>query len=1323
MSKIIPTLFLGLGGTGFYAISEIKKTIASKYFQDDPDFPLNAYLAIDTEFITADKIEKIQDTKDADEIEFITTFDSTNIKDIERIETPIVPDGIKAILKDPGSVGLEDFVPEGASEFIEVKGDGASGVGLVGKIALAINFSSVTETIKRIIDSLMDSDAVARLKINPLFSNYDREERMNVYIFCSFGGGTGKGMALIITALLKELLNHKFHGQRNKYNISVINYLPACFRSRGRSVANDESTYQYILKNQYATYKEFDWCMTHGYKNENFFRTYFNKTTNTKTDDFINCIYNISPNLEDSGTKVSSYSSINKIVAETFTFLVMNPESYSIIQSLSNETQQLQSAISEKGTGLIRNRKYCRIGRFNIILPEKELFDFATSYFAQVLLKDFLQGGIDKEMSYSALVGPEGDLDNKPIELSRKKSNEIINIFEDHYRNCPQLNSGELYYPDVQNFQLSSFINPILSQIQSFESIHTGFERSENLLTAKSIIDDFTQITIRNSGLLFARDFLKELNTNIELLIHESLERIQEKNDFGVKELLKGLGDQDEYAGTIEVDEFEFRVIEGVLGRLRVKVEEGIIQLSEFTSPEKFSHVSEIIDSMRKPKKVGWLRRIFSFIFKIVEDDRMFFPEDAKAIVYKIISDFNKNLQKVWPVFIAKELLIFTQELNRHINHRFDKINDFIDLLSNAENERAAYVLNLSSKKIDHDGLLNRINREIMSKSHTSCEANESNIIGDNDYEFKLFAKSVLPYETIISDLHQRFNLDIVDHLFSARIRAISDDLYYLTIKSCHERLEKERINQDGTKKWTILNYMHFLLSSQDVKARQQIEENLLKLKRRSKFLSAIDLNKFESPGSAVSSFPQHNYLEISDESFLPKYIKGWEEYTHRSKIIPQENDERITLNRIQGLIPLFAFSDLQEAQKLYNKSLNSSDSVKDKQRFKVMTHSSAYFMSGIDEPFGHTLQIDKSDAINIWNMAFHLGIVAVSENDYVKITDDPFSDEFTYYESPSLRQFKNKANRRVRIRDYHTNFMEYFHLTTTIKDLLFERVNSIAAHSMEGKAVLKKYYIDKSYPIIPKVLFDVIINKLDTVKYKELVYFTQLVEQEYLGVFESIADSRLRNRKLAFNESELQKIYKGSTQHLEFFNRILSETSAASRESEEIKSKKIEKTNPTTKWLIIIERDKNSSIGSDYPQDWETIEKIYTSLDPAPVTRNLYAPDINLIINHEEFTELTRRFILENEIRSLGLDPSVLESSYLVASTKMGKSRLLSKKKLKLDTILKILEEDNSIMLSEDEKPKLPEDWKPWKSIEAIDRIFDYRTNSKDDEEIVLPI
>jgi hypothetical protein len=125
--KVEPTLFIGLGGTGLYAVSELKKTISRKYLNGSSNFPLISYLCIDTEFLGVDTIKKKNNF--GHDLDFELNYNSEDITETERIETTVIPSEIQNILNDPQEYNLDDFIHPDSKKHIEAGGDGASGIG------------------------------------------------------------------------------------------------------------------------------------------------------------------------------------------------------------------------------------------------------------------------------------------------------------------------------------------------------------------------------------------------------------------------------------------------------------------------------------------------------------------------------------------------------------------------------------------------------------------------------------------------------------------------------------------------------------------------------------------------------------------------------------------------------------------------------------------------------------------------------------------------------------------------------------------------------------------------------------------------------------------------------------------------------------------------------------------------------------------------------------------------------------------------------------------------------------------------------------------
>ncbi len=1298
MPSIIPTIHVGLGGTGFYALSEIKRTIARKYFKGDPDFPLTSFLAIDTEFLTADKMSKSQNKE---ELNFVRTFDASNIRDVERLETRVTPEAIKSTLTNPNATGYGDFIPANANEYIEVGGDGASGIGLIGKIAMADNFSRICSNFEATVADLMGHDALNRLKSKSQYAKYTREDRINVFIFCSFGGGTGKGMALVFAAMAKEILNKQFSQQRDKYNISIINYLPECFRARGRSLAKDPSTFNYILKNQYATYKEFEWCLEKGYTNENFFKEYFKKSgSSPKTEDFINSIYNISPRLEKRGTEISSYQSLNQIVADVFSFLVMNEDSKEILASNSNDTSKKDAAVPEKETDLVRNLKYCRIGRYSLVMPEFALFEYTKFYFTKRILDDFLNGGLEKDLDYSTYQ----QLENKPTDhqfhpntYATTKQGDVEQEFNKHFRIPIEAKEADLILPgDAMNYQQQQILSFMTDVVVRFETHALSF--FEQGKKPEKVIDEIldTQLILltRGFGLKFSSSFLKSLNEKLTAGVQRMLDLTKETGDYNASFFLKGLGDANPYAVEKNLDFFDFKVGSKVLVKLKEEFDGQLSGVRENINSSQFSDVSAIIERVTRVKPKSW----FSRVFGAENDDRVPFPEDAKNMIGQKVRKFNQDLKKIRPLYLAAQYVEYALIINQYIQKRSDIIGSLIDSLETSRQD-----------KHRESGLIAELDQKLRATSSLKSEANENFMIGDHENEFKGFCQDILPEKDILRDLHNRFNKDVVQNMFGALGQDLDRNLYPKVTGFTEERIKTIRYHEEtGDKLWSIDKYIKFLSVQKDPNLKQQIEENLKKMMHSSDFLGSVDSNKFKDPGRALAFFPQQNFLEISDKDFLSQNINNWQSYTHGAKLIEQEDEERITLTRVQGLIPLFAFTDLQNAQNLYLRDINNAVKDDDKTRFLVKSHSSSFFMSSITEPFGKTLQLDTSEMVEIWNLGFHLGVIGVDEQGYIKLLRDVHNNDLSYFENPNRVHEKERKKRWVKAVDFNKDYNDYFHLIDSINNLLFERLHLLAENVRVGQKILNNYLTNMDYPVVPKSLFENIKNSLRN-DFRDLHDYAIKYEQDYLDLYLDKADSLFKRRKFIFEEESIKKIFPRAKDHKMFFDNVttpqvkISKTDINKKEQED----KSEQVTLETHWLLINNGNKNDKFDSSKPANYKEVKAKYDEVSFGGLSIDFYAPDIDLILKHDDFNNLIERLKVESDplkktyvVYSKELKSIIMKEAddFVPAEVKRG----VNKPRISTEDILKLLEKDKSIGVSVKAKPK-KEDWQKWDSVESI--------------------
>ena len=634
-------------------------------------------------------------------------------------------------------------------------------------------------------------------------------------------------------------------------------------------------------------------------------------------------------------------------------------------------------------------------------------------------------------------------------------------------------------------------------------------------------------------------------------------------------------------------------------------------------------------------------------------------------------------------------------QLNNHLQKRLKAISLLIDELRSEDKKEGRN----NTRK-----LLEELSLELTELGTLQKEANENFIVGDNKDEFELFCRKVLPYQIIIDDLHHRFNGEFIQKLFTSEASNMIRDLFAKTKNYSQDRLKSEQYDEQKHKKWSIISYLKYLATHNEVEVRQQIDENLKKMQYSSYYLSAVDTNKFTEPGAAEASFPQQNFLEISDEQFLPNHVEHWQTYTHSAKLIPQSDDEEITLTRVQGLIPLFGFKDLLEALNIYLDQVNNTVSEKERQRFLVKAHSSTYFMTNIQEPFGQSIQIDKSELIGIWNMAYHLDIVDVDIAGYIKMIKKVTGSEKKSYEDPNKENAPTSKERWVKATNYSEDYGNQFFLTQTIINLIFEKLKIMADNPPVGHAILESYLTNKNYPVIPKSLYDTVTNNLSKEnKYTDLVEFFTLKGQAYRDLYGEISDIILRKQDFAFNLKQLENQFPNAPRPSAFYEKVSKEAGNTNVITNELT--KVEGITLDTTWLLFSDKDKNNPLDGG---------NSYTSFDAQQLYLNEYSNVVEVyFVPEDQHVVVLGYKDFESVLNKL--------TRFIVGTKKLGKGNFRIYKKVKdafseikladtkkglpwlqVDEVIQILEKDQELLVTQDEK--LGKDsWTSWQEVEVI--------------------
>lgn len=230
--EFMPTILIGLGGTGKEVLLRIRRQFVEKYGSLD-DFPITSYLYIDTDNAPAEEsgIARERDYL-INEIDFKPSekvFNPVNPSDyIHRIND--VPH-IKEWLSTTGEIGKLGTMNTGAGQ-----------IRPAARLALFHNYDEIVYKLTSAKSTITDSRSINVVKEKHNIKNVNTE-KINVYVITSISGGTGSGMFLDLGFMIRYLF-------RNQAISSSYIVLPKIYQGYGK---------ERVFANGYAALMELEY--------------------------------------------------------------------------------------------------------------------------------------------------------------------------------------------------------------------------------------------------------------------------------------------------------------------------------------------------------------------------------------------------------------------------------------------------------------------------------------------------------------------------------------------------------------------------------------------------------------------------------------------------------------------------------------------------------------------------------------------------------------------------------------------------------------------------------------------------------------------------------------------------------------------------------------------------------------------------------------------------------------------------------------------------------------------------------------------------------
>lgn len=225
---ILPTLIIGLGGTGYQVIKRLKETFKKKY--NNEKLPIR-YLLIDTD---------------------LKSFLDDSIENNEKCQLRF-GDGIKNTLDWAYSNPNFDWLPQNpriTPDFFTSTDQGAGLMRPIGRLYLCKNAKFVYDVLSTAKNDLVDLHKV----LTDLGSSYlENIDRHKVYIVGSLAGGTGCGVFLDVAVMLSRIFN------RDNTNLIGMFTLESCYDDK---LSSDLDAQNRSKANCYAALKELEFYMS-----------------------------------------------------------------------------------------------------------------------------------------------------------------------------------------------------------------------------------------------------------------------------------------------------------------------------------------------------------------------------------------------------------------------------------------------------------------------------------------------------------------------------------------------------------------------------------------------------------------------------------------------------------------------------------------------------------------------------------------------------------------------------------------------------------------------------------------------------------------------------------------------------------------------------------------------------------------------------------------------------------------------------------------------------------------------------------------------------
>ncbi|MBL0108243.1 MAG: hypothetical protein IPP52_13400 [Ignavibacteria bacterium] len=228
--ELMPTIIIGLGGTGKEVLLRIRRQFVEKYGAIT-EFPIISYLYIDTDNAPS------EESGIARERDYL--INEIDFQPSEKIFHPVNPSDYIYRIQDVPHI-KEWLSTTGEIAKLGTMNTGAGQIRPAARLAFFHNYDEIVSKLTASKSRITDSRSINQVKEIHKIKNVNTD-KINVYVVTSVSGGTGSGMLLDMGFLIRSIF-------RNQAVSTCYVVLPKIFQSYGK---------ERVFANGYAALKEF----------------------------------------------------------------------------------------------------------------------------------------------------------------------------------------------------------------------------------------------------------------------------------------------------------------------------------------------------------------------------------------------------------------------------------------------------------------------------------------------------------------------------------------------------------------------------------------------------------------------------------------------------------------------------------------------------------------------------------------------------------------------------------------------------------------------------------------------------------------------------------------------------------------------------------------------------------------------------------------------------------------------------------------------------------------------------------------------------------